>query len=219
MDPSDPYAAWLGRTEERRDTVTATPVRALAATLDRDDPAPRRRRPRCRRCWHWLYFLPLHRAVARSAPTATRSAAASCRRCRCRAACGPAAGIEFLQPLRVGDAIDAHVAHRRRRAASRGAPGRSSSSTCATRSPTAAGVALRRGARHRLPRPARSRAMPRARRRGRAGRRDVRARDRPRRRAAVPLLGAHLQRPPHPLRPPLRHRGRGLSRAWSCTGR
>ena len=35
----------------------------------------------------------------------------------------------------------------------------------------------------------------------------------PGRRAAVPLLGAHLQRPPHPLRPPVRDRGRGLSRA------
>jgi 3-methylfumaryl-CoA hydratase len=31
-----------------------------------------------------------------------------------------------------------------------------------------------------------------------------------RRRAAVPLLGADLQRPPHPLRPPVRDPGRGL---------
>ena len=31
--------------------------------------------------------------------------------------------------------------------------------------------------------------------------------------AAVSLLGADLQRPPHPLRPRLRHQGRGLSRA------
>ena len=35
----------------------------------------------------------------------------------------------------------------------------------------------------------------------------------PRRRAAVPLFGAHVQRSPHPLRPPLRDRGRRLSRA------
>ena len=39
---------------------------------------------------------------------------------------------------------------------------------------------------------------------GRAGRRRMAARDRARRRAAVPLLGADLQRPPHPLRPPVR---------------
>ena len=66
-----------------------------------------------------------------------------------------------------------------------------------------------RGARHRLPRHAgagRDRDP-----RGRADRRDVRAQDRPRRRAALPLFGADLQRPSHPLRPALRHRGRGLS--------
>src|SRR6187455_2310645 len=57
MDPSDPYAAWLGRTEERRDTVTATPVAALAATLDRDDPAPNAGTT-LPPLWHWLYFLP-----------------------------------------------------------------------------------------------------------------------------------------------------------------
>ena len=31
-------------------------------------------------------------------------------------------------------------------------------------------------------------------------------------RAAVPVLGRHRERAPHPLRPPVRHRGRGLSR-------
>ena len=36
------------------------------------------------------------------------------------------------------------------------------------------------------------------------------ARGRARPGAAVPLFGADLQRPPHPLRPQLRHRGRGL---------
>lgn len=50
---------WIGRTETVTDTVTAAPIKALTATLDRDDPAvalldlpP---------CWHWLYFLPVHR--------------------------------------------------------------------------------------------------------------------------------------------------------------
>jgi 3-methylfumaryl-CoA hydratase len=60
MDPSDPYAAWLGRTEVRRDTVTPTPMAALAATLDRDDPAPAAGTP-LPPLWHWLYFLPLQR--------------------------------------------------------------------------------------------------------------------------------------------------------------
>jgi 3-methylfumaryl-CoA hydratase len=51
---------WLGRTELRDDTIGATPLAALSATLDRDDawPAPGSVVPPL---WHWLYFLPLHR--------------------------------------------------------------------------------------------------------------------------------------------------------------
>jgi 3-methylfumaryl-CoA hydratase len=51
---------WIGKTESRNDLATATPVHALAATLDRDDPAPEAGDP-VPPCWHWLYFLPLHR--------------------------------------------------------------------------------------------------------------------------------------------------------------
>ncbi len=51
-------AAWLGRTETRTDAVTAAPVAALAATLDRDDPAPGPAAP-LPPLWHWLYFLPM----------------------------------------------------------------------------------------------------------------------------------------------------------------
>jgi len=51
---------WIGRTETRTDRLAATPVQALAATLDRDDPAPQPGDP-IPPCWHWLYFLPLHR--------------------------------------------------------------------------------------------------------------------------------------------------------------
>lgn len=58
--PAD-LAAWIGRTETATDTVTATPAQALAATLDRADPAPRTGDP-LPACWHWLFFLPLHRA-------------------------------------------------------------------------------------------------------------------------------------------------------------
>ena len=104
-------------------------------------------------------------AVARSAPTATRSAAASCRRCRCRAACGPAAGCSSTQPLRVGDAIDAHARASPTSTRKAGPQRRRwSSCACATRSRDARGLALQRGARHRLPRRARSRATPRRRR-------------------------------------------------------
>ena len=52
--------SWIGRTEVTQDAVTPVPVQALAATLDLDDlpAAPGDPIPPC---WHWLYFLPLHR--------------------------------------------------------------------------------------------------------------------------------------------------------------
>ena len=52
--------AWIGRSETLHDTLHATPVQALRATLDHPaatvqagDVLPP--------LWHWLYFLPLHR--------------------------------------------------------------------------------------------------------------------------------------------------------------
>ena len=60
MGRSEHYDAWIGRTEERADTITAVPVAALAATLDRDDPPPQRGTP-LPPLWHWLFFLPLQR--------------------------------------------------------------------------------------------------------------------------------------------------------------
>jgi 3-methylfumaryl-CoA hydratase len=51
---------WVGRTETRSDVVDARPVTLLSATLDRDDPAPRRGDP-LPPLWHWLYFLPAYR--------------------------------------------------------------------------------------------------------------------------------------------------------------
>ena len=46
--------AWLDRTETLTDDITAFPLRALAATLDRE--APGNAVPPL---WHWLYFLPV----------------------------------------------------------------------------------------------------------------------------------------------------------------
>ncbi|BDX21203.1 acyl-CoA dehydrogenase [Polynucleobacter sp. TUM22923] len=48
---------WLGKTETLQDTVTAAPVRALSATLDRPDPLPTTG-SFLPELWHWLYFLP-----------------------------------------------------------------------------------------------------------------------------------------------------------------
>jgi 3-methylfumaryl-CoA hydratase len=51
------YQQWIGREETLRDEITAWPVRALAATLDRAAPEGDAIPP----LWHWLYFLPTHR--------------------------------------------------------------------------------------------------------------------------------------------------------------
>ncbi|MFT3717554.1 MaoC family dehydratase N-terminal domain-containing protein [Pseudorhodoferax sp.] len=56
----DHLRGWIGRTETLEDVATAAPVRALAATLDRDDAAPRPGDV-LSPCWHWLYFLPVAR--------------------------------------------------------------------------------------------------------------------------------------------------------------
>lgn len=50
--------SWIGRSETLSDSVTAAPMRALSATLDRDDPAPGADTP-LPPLWHWLYFLPM----------------------------------------------------------------------------------------------------------------------------------------------------------------
>ena len=51
---------WLGRGEQRVDLVTAVPLAALSATLDRDDPEPQPGSD-VPALWHWLYFTPLAR--------------------------------------------------------------------------------------------------------------------------------------------------------------
>ena len=59
-DTTTDLAAWIGRQETLRDSVTATPVKALNATLDHaamDVQTGTMLPP----LWHWLYFLPLHR--------------------------------------------------------------------------------------------------------------------------------------------------------------
>jgi 3-methylfumaryl-CoA hydratase len=54
---------WVGREEERHDVVTAAPLAALGALLDRDDPPPRAG-DAAPPLAHWLYFLPTYRQSA-----------------------------------------------------------------------------------------------------------------------------------------------------------
>ncbi|MBX9812020.1 MAG: MaoC family dehydratase N-terminal domain-containing protein [Burkholderiales bacterium] len=56
QDNLDHLRQWIGRKETRIDVATTWPVVALAATLDRHDPAPVNGDP-IPPGWHWLYFL------------------------------------------------------------------------------------------------------------------------------------------------------------------
>ena len=58
--PETSLTAWIGRSETLRDTIVATPVVALAATLDHPA-APVEPGTPLPPLWHWLYFLPMHR--------------------------------------------------------------------------------------------------------------------------------------------------------------
>ncbi len=68
MEPKQPMEtkqlkgleAWVGRSESRTDLVTAAPMAALSATLDRADPEPLPG-SELPPLWHWLYFLPMAR--------------------------------------------------------------------------------------------------------------------------------------------------------------
>lgn len=51
---------WQGQSEVLDDLITPAPVRALSATLDRDDPLPQAG-TELPPLWHWLFFLPHHR--------------------------------------------------------------------------------------------------------------------------------------------------------------
>ena len=53
--------SWVGKSETLSDDITSAPVRALSATLDRDDSAPLAGSTVLPPLWHWLYFLPQQR--------------------------------------------------------------------------------------------------------------------------------------------------------------
>ena len=203
--------AWTGRSETWRDQIGATPVKALNATLDHPampadpgTPLPP--------LWHWLYFLPLHRqseigpdghakrgGFLPPVPLPRRMWAGS--------------QFEFRSPIRVGDSVErtstiADVSGKEGRTGKLVFVKVRHEVRCNGSSEPAIvefhDIVYRDAKRPGDVEPPPQRA---------ADRRGLAARDRSRRRAAVPLLGAHLQRPPDPLRPPVRHRGRRLSRA------
>jgi 3-methylfumaryl-CoA hydratase len=97
---------WIGRSETRSELIAATPVAALCATLDRNDPAPVPG-SELPNLWHWLYFTPLTRHSELGAdghakrggflppvPLPRRMWAGG--------------RLEFLQPLHVGESVTRH---------------------------------------------------------------------------------------------------------------
>ena len=56
----DRLREWIRKSESRSDQVTLTPIAALSATLDRNDPPPKAG-DLLPPLWSWLYFLPIHR--------------------------------------------------------------------------------------------------------------------------------------------------------------
>lgn len=54
--------SWIGCEETEHDVVTAAPVRAMRALLDRDPVLPEDGEP-LPPLWHWLYFLPAYRTA------------------------------------------------------------------------------------------------------------------------------------------------------------
>ncbi|HEX8011396.1 MAG TPA: MaoC family dehydratase N-terminal domain-containing protein [Casimicrobiaceae bacterium] len=102
----DTLRAWVGKRETRTDVIDARPVALLAATLDRDDPPPRRG-DLLPPLWHWLYFLPAYRqsevgpdghakrgGFLPPVPLPRRMWAGS--------------RIEWLRPLAIGDEVTRH---------------------------------------------------------------------------------------------------------------
>ena len=59
MEKLSALRSWQGRTESIEDHITSAPMRALSATLDRNDANPTHG-TELPPLWHWLYFLPHH---------------------------------------------------------------------------------------------------------------------------------------------------------------
>ncbi|MGI8896237.1 MAG: FAS1-like dehydratase domain-containing protein [Casimicrobiaceae bacterium] len=99
----DELRQWIGRTESRSDHVTATPVAALAATLDRDEPFPRPG-DMLPQLWHWLFFPSIHRH-SETGPDGHRKRGGFLPPVQLPRRMFAGGRFQFHRPLRVGDAI------------------------------------------------------------------------------------------------------------------
>ncbi len=92
------YAHWIGKTETLEDVITAWPLAALAATLNRNPPGnvvpP---------LWHWVYFLPTYLQSA-LAPDGHVHRGGFLPPVELPRRMWAGGRLEFHDPLRVGDA-------------------------------------------------------------------------------------------------------------------
>jgi 3-methylfumaryl-CoA hydratase len=95
--------AWVGRSETRHDVIGPTPAAALTATLDHPAQAwaPGTALPPL---WHWLYFLPLHRA-SEIGPDGHAQRGGFLPPVPLPRRMWAGSQFEFHAPLRVGDAV------------------------------------------------------------------------------------------------------------------
>jgi 3-methylfumaryl-CoA hydratase len=95
---------WIGKSESITDTVTAAPVRALSATLDRPDPAPIQG-TFLPELWHWLYFLP-HARQSEIGPDGHPKRGGFLPPVPLPRRMWAGGRLEWIKPLTVGDAIE-----------------------------------------------------------------------------------------------------------------
>ena len=95
---------WLGKTESFKDLITAAPVRALSATLDRPDPTPT---PGTflPELWHWLYFLP-HARQSEIGPDGHPQRGGFMPPVPLPRRMWAGSRLQWLAPLKVGDPIE-----------------------------------------------------------------------------------------------------------------
>ena len=94
---------WVGKVDVRTDLVAYTPVAALAATLDRDDPSPQSGDP-LPPLWQWLYFLPIHKQ-SEIGPDGHPARGGFLPPVPLPRRMFAGGRLQFLRPLRVGGAI------------------------------------------------------------------------------------------------------------------
>jgi 3-methylfumaryl-CoA hydratase len=99
----DSFDSWVGRSETREDVITAAPLVALAALLDRDEPAPREG-DAAPPLAHWLYFLPSYRQ-SEAGPDGHAARGGFLPPVPLPRRMWAGSRLEFVKPLRVGAAV------------------------------------------------------------------------------------------------------------------